>query len=182
MRSDHDGHNIVCAYKLVATQTARAFSSVEAEFLAKVWHETRDAKFRFGSTRTLAASKGIASRVGFGKIRHWDAGLQMDTATHGSTKHSDPQCGDIGTKDVNVETPVKLMNAMNFEEMTGRHPRALKVVHDQGLNTFGNESMDEDKEINQVEHGRAGRMKLTLKDQLIKRKLMSYVRDLWKTF
>ena len=44
---------------------------------------------------------------------------------------------------------------MNFEEMTVRHPRALKVAHDEGLssgteNTNGNENMDEDEEINQA--------------------------------
>ena len=43
--------------------------------------------------------------------------------------------------------------------------------------------MNEDEEINQVEHGRDGRMnKFTLKDRLIKRKLMSYVEISGKLF
>ena len=45
------------------------------------------------------------------------------------------------------------VNAENF-----RHQRALKVAHDHGLspsteNTNGNENMDEDKKINQVDPG-----------------------------
>ena len=80
-----------------------------------------------------------------------------------------------------AETLTKLMKAMhlNFEAATGRHPRALTVAHDQGLSTEnmnGNENMndDDDNEINQDEHGRPGRMKLTFKDQLIKREVMCF--------
>ena len=43
-----------------------------------------------------------------------------------------------------------------------------------------NMSDDEDNEINQAEHGRAGRMKFTLKDQLIKRELRCCTQDFLK--
>ena len=56
--------------------------------------------------------------------------------------------------------------------MTESHSRILEGAHDLGLspgteNTNGNENMNEDEEINQFERGR---MKLALKDQLIKRR------------
>ena len=78
------------------------------------------------------------------------------------------------------------MTPMIFDEATGRHPRALKVTHDQGLsprteNMTGSENVhdDEDNEINQVEHEGSGRTKLTLKD-LMKRELMFHMKDLLK--
>ena len=65
--------------------------------------------------------------------------------------------------------------------------RSLKFAHGQSLslgteNVIDEENMsdDEDNEINQAEHGRAGRMKFTLKDQLIKRELRCCTQDFLK--
>ena len=127
----------------VATQTAPAL-----EFVAQVkgasvgvgmqsMHETWDERVSSRLHTDSSVSKGIASRVELGKIRHLDTGLlwvqhhvsRRNVQTH---KVAGPENGaDIGTKDLNAETLVKLMKAMNFEEMAGRHPRALEIVHDQ---------------------------------------------------
>ena len=80
---------------------------------------------------------------------------------------------DIGTKNVNAETLVKLMKAMNFEESTRRHPRSLRIASDDEANNKGlspgTESMNgntngvehDDKEIEVIS---SGRMKLALFD------------------
>ena len=44
---------------------------------------------------------------------------------------------DKGAKDVDAETLVKMMKAMNFEEASGRHPRSLRVALDDEANNKG---------------------------------------------
>ena len=74
---------------------------------------------------------------------------------------------------------------MNFEETSGDTSARIEVAHDRGLcagaeNVSDNENMNEDEEINQLVRARAGRIKLTLNDKLIQRKLVTHFRDMWK--
>ena len=101
---------------------------------------------------------GEASRVALGKVRHLDTGLLW-------IQHH------VIRRNLHIH---KVAGSDNEREE--RHPRALTVVQDQGLspgteNMHSNENMndDEDNEVTQVEHVRACRVKLTLKDQLMKR-------------
>ena len=80
------------------------------------------------------AGKGIASRVGMGKIRHLDTGL-LWLQHHVNRRdlrikkvHKDKNLADIGTKAINVTVQETLMNLMNFKEGHGRHPKALKIA------------------------------------------------------
>ncbi|CAK0871008.1 unnamed protein product [Prorocentrum cordatum] len=80
------------------------------------------------------AGKGIASRVGLGKVRHLDTGL-LWLQHHVNRRdlrikkvHKDENLADIGTKAVSVTVQETLMKLMNFREATGRHPKALRVA------------------------------------------------------
>ena len=135
------GHCIRCQ---TATQTVPALSSGEAEYVGNVkggsvgigmQSMARD----FGDERVVriatdsSASKGIASRLGFCKIRHLDTGLlwlqhhvrrkvlQL-VKTVGSGNPA-----DIGTKDLAEKDMKRIMDKLGFQERTGRHPKALCI-------------------------------------------------------
>ena len=135
------GHCIRCQ---TATQTVPALSSGEAEYVGNVkggsvgigmQSMARD----FGDERVVriatdsSASKGIASRLGLGKIRHLDTGLlwlqhhvrrkvlQL-VKTVGSGNPA-----DIGTKDLAEKDMKRIMVKLGFQERTGRHPKALCI-------------------------------------------------------
>ena len=135
------GHCIRCQ---TATQTVPALSSGEAEYVGNVkggsvgigmQSMARD----FGDERVVriatdsSASKGIASRLGLGKIRHLDTGLLwlqhhvrrkvlqlVKTAGSGNP-------ADIGTKDLAEKDMKRIMVKLGFQERTGRHPKALCI-------------------------------------------------------
>ena len=135
------GHCIRCQ---TATQTVPALSSGEAEYVGNVkggsvgigmQSMARD----FGDERVVriatdsSASKGIASRLGHGKLRHLDTGLlwlqhhvrrkvlQL-VKTVGSGNPA-----DIGTKDLAEKDMKRIMDKLGFQERTGRHPKALRI-------------------------------------------------------
>ena len=135
------GHCIRCQ---TATQTVPALSSGEAEYVGNVkggsvgigmQSMARD----FGDERVVriatasSASKGIASRLGLGKIRHLDTGLLwlqhhvrrkvlqlVKTAGNGNP-------ADIGTKDLAEKDMKRIMVKLGFQERTRRHPKALCI-------------------------------------------------------
>ena len=87
------------------------------------------------------------------------------------------------------QLPRRSCAAVQTSPTAGRHPQALNVAHDQGLspgteNTNGNDTMDEDEEINQVEHGRAWTTETHVEgpadDELRPRSLENCVK--WKPF
>ena len=138
-------HGQHCLRVQVATQTAPALSSGEAEFVAQVKGGSTAIGMRsmirdMGGQVAIdlhtdsTAGKGIASRVGMGKIRHLDTGL-LWLQHHVNRRdlrikkvHKDKNLADIGTKAINVTVQETLMNLMNFKEAHGRHPKALKVA------------------------------------------------------
>ena len=138
-----------CLRLQVATQTARALSSSEAESVTQrsiIWkwyaiHGTRHgtkSRDQAPCNTDITAGTGIARMVGLGKIRHLDTGLpwiQRHVSHRNLQIHKvagpDNEV-DIGTKNANAVTLTKVMKAMKFEEATGSHPRTLKVAHDQG--------------------------------------------------
>ena len=138
----------------------------QLECVCNPWRETWAEESQSGSMLTQRRAKVCASRVGLGRIRYLDTRLLWKQHNVGRRNfHIHKVAGsenkaDIGMKDVYGETLTKRMQAMQFEEATGRHPRSLKVAHNQGLGprteiTNGNENMieDEDSEINQVGRG-----------------------------
>ena len=138
-------HGKHCLRVQVATQTAPALSSGEAEFVAQVKGGSTAIGMRsmirdMGGQVSIdlhtdsTAGKGIASRVGLGKVRHLDTGL-LWLQHHVNRRdlrikkvHKDENLADIGTKAVSVTVQETLMKLMNFREATGRHPKALKVA------------------------------------------------------
>ena len=92
----------------------------------------------FGDERVVriatdsSAAKGIASRLGLGKIRHLDTGL-LWLQYHLRRKvlqlvkmrgRANP--ADIGTKDLAEKDMMRIMNKLGFRVKTGRHPKALR--------------------------------------------------------
>ncbi|CAK0826515.1 unnamed protein product [Prorocentrum cordatum] len=138
-------HGKHCLRVQVATQTAPALSSGEAEFVAQVKGGSTAIGMRsmirdMGGQVSIdlhtdsTAGKGIASRVGLGKVRHLDTGL-LWLQHHVNRRdlrikkvHKDENLADIGTKAVSVTVQETLMKLMNFREATGRHPKALRVA------------------------------------------------------
>ena len=78
--------------------------------------------------------KGMATRIGLGKVRHLDTGLLWIQHHVGRQdirlKKVDGKANlaDVGSKDITVEVLTSLMDRMNFKEAKGRHAKALKVA------------------------------------------------------
>eukprot|EP00959_Pyramimonas_sp_CCMP1952_P055754 1165123-Pyramimonas_sp.AAC.1 len=98
-------------------------------------------ELRIRLRKDSTASKGAASRIGLGKVRHLDAALLWMQHQVGKGKIQIHKVGgklklaDIGTKDVEEALIVRFMGGMGFKEEVGRHPKALKVLH--GLGGYG---------------------------------------------
>ena len=80
-----------------------------------------------------SASKGIASRVGLGTVRHLDVALlwlhhHVNKRTLEIRKVPGKQnIADIGTKDLAHEVIARHMNTMGFVELKRKHAKALQV-------------------------------------------------------
>ncbi len=150
-----------CLRAQTATQGAPTLSSGEAEFVANtkggsvalgMQSMARD----FGDELTLdlrtdsSASKGMASRIGLGKVRHLDTAL-LWLQHHVNQKkirlHKEPgseNLADVGTKDVPEVTMKKMMSLMGFKEASGRHPKALAAgTVPCAVSPAGDEPLDE---------------------------------------
>ena len=138
-----------CLKTQVATQTAPALSSGEAEFVANVkggsislgiqsmakdLGDVLKARLRTDSS----ASKSISSRIGLGKVRHLDTALlwlqyhinrgQISIIKVKGTENN----ADIGTKDVEEAIMRRVLDELGFQELEGRHQKALSVANGLG--------------------------------------------------
>ena len=108
----------------------------------------------FGDERTVrvatdsSASKGIASRLPLGKIRHLDTGplwLQHHLRRKVPQLVKTPgreNPADIETKDLAEKDMKRSMNKLGFREMDGRHPKALRTVVGVGSSAPAREQED----------------------------------------
>eukprot|EP00971_Amphidinium_carterae_P334642 6470035-Amphidinium_carterae.1 len=128
----------------VATQSTPALSSGEAEYVANVKGASMALGMRsmtkdFGVDLPIklhtdsAASKGIASRIGLGKVRHLDTAL-LWLQHHVNKQHismikvaGGSNVADLGTKDLDAQKMCLCMKGMGFVELSGKHPKALAV-------------------------------------------------------
>ena len=94
----------------------------------------------FGDERVVriatdsSASKGIASRLGLGKIRHLDTGLlwlqhHLRRKVLQPVKMPEVKIQQTSAAKELVENDMKrIMNKLGFREKTGRHPKALRTA------------------------------------------------------
>ena len=139
----------------VATQTTPALSSGEAEYVANVKGGSLGIGLRsmaadYGDEMKVrihtdsSASKGIAQRIGLGKVRHLDVALlwlqhHINRQTLRIAKVPGKEnLADIGTKDLEEALMRKFMKAMGFVELEGRHSKALAIAD--GLSGTGDDA------------------------------------------
>ena len=129
----------------VATQANQSLSSGEAEFVATVRSTSLGLGLRsmasdFGDAMQVevwtdsAASKGICSRIGLGKVRHLDTGLLwiQNHVEKGIIKvkkvKGTENPADIGTKDLDQVCMDKCLKTCSVVRAEGRHPLALRAA------------------------------------------------------
>ena len=182
MRGDHDRQKTICVYKLQHKRHRHLYPVMRNSLLKLREHPwelecrqlTRDLgrKVSIGPFIVFDGEQGNCELCWAGPnsiSECWNA-----ARTCRFTQVLGPEIkADIGTKNVNAETLVKLMKAMNFEESTRRHARSLRIASDDEANNKGlspdTESMNgntngvehDDKEIDVIS---SGRMKRALKD------------------
>ena len=81
-----------------------------------------------------SAAKGVASRIGLGKIRHLDTALLwlQNYVEKGRIKikkeKGTENVADLGTKDLDEATMLKCLAQCGIFRESGRHPLALKAA------------------------------------------------------